>query len=142
MARRDFIKNSRTYYGVSQRRFSEIVMEKRGHGKPSTEQRDDIAVEAEILQGRWIVQCPFCPGAEMADEDDKWFLCLSCYNEEINGAFIKVVWPSNARQIETVLMERKRIDDRTWTRDKSIMHLEAENVAADMKRVIRRGGAN
>ena len=56
-------------------------------------------VKAYLNHGRWIADCPLdhegqkCTGAECVTEDDKVFLCLSCGNTEINGDFIKVVFP-------------------------------------------------
>lgn len=58
-----------------------------------------VAIEARVDHGRWIVDCPLkvekqpCMGAENATEDEKFFLCLSCGNAQIDGEWIKVKFP-------------------------------------------------
>jgi hypothetical protein len=65
--------------------------------KPPKETAEGIVLRAEINHGRLIVCCPFCLGAEMADPKDKRFFCLSCYNEQVGGKWIKVSIPEGVR---------------------------------------------
>jgi hypothetical protein len=73
---------------------------------------NDLVVKPRIDHDRWIVDCPYCPGAEMAM--DKFF-CTSCLNTGIyphgpteytgevpvvGTRWIKVEWPSGAERYQ------------------------------------------
>lgn len=63
-----------------------------------------VAINARIDFGRWIVDCPYCPGAEYLDMDDPVFFCLSCEMEENGGRYILVSIPENPQAIEKSLL--------------------------------------
>jgi hypothetical protein len=74
-----------------------VIQMRRLNIKPPTETAENIILRAEIDNGRLIVCCPFCLGAEMADTRDKRFFCLSCYNEKAGGKWIKVSIPEGVK---------------------------------------------
>jgi len=92
---------------------------------------ESITVKAEINHGRWIVKCPWCSGAELADKDDRRFFCLSCFNKAINGKFIKVEFPNKAIDIETILKVRPA-KNQNWTPGETIAQLKNENKGAGL----------
>lgn len=85
-----------------------------------------VTAYAEVNHGRWIVHCPWCYGAEMAAETDKFFFCAHCLNDEVGGALIPVVWPSNAREIEDELIRRPNDRGRHWLPTESMAQLRTE----------------
>lgn len=73
---------------------------------------DTLAVHPRIDYDRWIVDCPYCPGAEMAT--DKFF-CISCLNRGIyvggppeyigditpvGNRWIRVEWPEKSERMQ------------------------------------------
>ena len=110
--------------------FTERVLSRRWNAQPVPQEiaKTPIA-EAEINQGRWIVPCPFCTGAEMLDPDDLRFFCLSCYNKAVGGKWIRVAVPKpeQTKEIETELMKRGNPENRNWTIKESVSDLKKEN---------------
>lgn len=51
-----------------------------------------VLVREEV--GRWIVDCPFCPSAQIAAETDPRFLCSDCLNAPVGGAYVATEWPA------------------------------------------------
>lgn len=98
----------------------------------------DITVAAEInafnmggswqWQGRWIVRCPAneCFGAEYVDPDTERFFCLSCYNHQWGGQWLKVAFPPNRKVIETILLLRPG-RNRFWLPGETVGDLQKEN---------------
>lgn len=70
-----------------------VIRMRRLNIKMPTETAEGIILRAEVNAGRLIVCCPFCMGAEMADPANPRFFCLSCYNEQAGGKWIKVTFP-------------------------------------------------
>jgi hypothetical protein len=95
---------------------------------------EGIQVEAEINQGRWIVPCPFCTGAEMLDMKDLRFFCLSCYNKAVGGKWIKVAVPKEkeVKGVERELL-RREVVNQNWTAKESIEGLRKENLRMEVK---------
>lgn len=80
----------------------------------------------EVNEGRWLVRCPFCPGAQLAHRDDHRFFCVDCLNGGI-GMWLPVVWPKAADKIEAALTVRPEPRTRNWTADETVDGLLAEN---------------
>ena len=80
---------------------------------------------AVVNQGRWIVRCPFCAGAELMWED-KEFMCLSCFNEKAEGKPLKVIIPRNRKAIEAIL-EKRPLENQNWEVGETIDNLLKEN---------------
>jgi hypothetical protein len=74
-----------------------VIQMRRLNIKPPTETAEGMVLRAEIDHGRLIICCPFCLGAEMADLDTPKFFCLSCYNQQADGKWIKVTFPEGVR---------------------------------------------
>lgn len=87
-----------------------------------------IEVPAVVEQGRWLVRCPFCPGAELADPEDPRFYCLSCANEKVGHEWLKVRWPLPKEAIERALLVRPEVNQ-NWREGETVAQLAAENVA-------------
>lgn len=56
----------------------------------------DVMVGARIDHGRWIVDCPFCPAAELADLLDLRFFCTDrdCLNKGAPHLWLSVAVPA------------------------------------------------
>jgi hypothetical protein len=94
-----------------------------------------LKVVARVNHGRWIVDCPFCTGAQLASPTDRRFLCADCGNVNIDGKWITVTWPSDAETIEATLAVRPR-ENRNWRPDESIADLRRENVEHDLPEAV------
>jgi hypothetical protein len=94
-------------------------------GDPSGNHRDDVAVEARVNHGRWIVDCPYCPGAEMARADG--FFCCDCRNTDAEGDTLTVQFPAEREEIERLLLVRPVMADRNWRPGESLENLVTEN---------------
>lgn len=125
MAKR--IETVRTQWRMGHAEFVHHHLTKRRHRDQMPKDIADVAVEARVDGGRWVVDCPFCPGAELLDPDDLRFFCLGCYNEGAEGRWLQVIVPAEKEEIETVLMERPEIW-RRWDPKKTLMDLQVENV--------------
>lgn len=82
---------------------------------------------AVINHSRWVVECPFCNGAELGDPEDPRFFCLSCYNKQAGGNYIPVQYPNDYIEIEHVLMSRTNPSTRNWLPHETIANLIAES---------------
>jgi hypothetical protein len=96
---------------------------------PTTEQvATSPTVQVRANHGRWIVDCPFCPSAQVAAFDDHRFFCTDCGNKAVLGKFVAIEWPSEAEQIDDVLSARLP-ENANWRADENVAHLRAENAA-------------
>lgn len=86
------------------------------------------SVNAKISHSVWCVQCPFCPGAILAQNGEPFF-CPDCAMQGNNGHPMSVVWPENVREIETELVKRPDPNTRNWTPGETVEMLQAENRA-------------
>lgn len=91
----------------------------------------DVVAVARVNHSSWIVDCPFCGGAEFASFDRPTFFCCCCRNAQTDYQPIPVTLPAaNVRdQIEALLLKRPNPDTRNWTVDETADALQAENVA-------------
>jgi hypothetical protein len=108
-------------------------------------------VEAEINAGRWIANCPDCPGAEAVSPDEPIFYCFSCGNKEIGGKLREVIFPKDHKAIEAEILKRvvaPAVDGRdeiakmlfgrpqglprSWTPTETIEDLREQNKKAGM----------
>ena len=80
-------------------------------------------IRASVNQGRWIAECPFCPGALLVDDQFRWFYCLNCYNAEVAHNMFPIRMPRNRREIETILLRRPHSDFMSWTPGMTIEEL-------------------
>lgn len=108
------------------------------------------SVVVAVNHGRWIVHCPFCPGAQLASEADHRFFCTDCLHvdgpREARGKWLEVRWP-NMEILETataVLAERPADANRNFDpRIESVEDLKDENaeqaLANELVELARRG---
>lgn len=87
------------------------------------------AIVAYVNDGRWVVDCPDCGGAQLASRTDRRFMCNECANIAIGGLWRPVVWPSakTERGIEEALGARPARNAH-WSPLESVADLVAENV--------------
>lgn len=88
----------------------------------------DVTVRAFVNHGRWIVQCPFCPSAQIACDADRRFWCVDCHNQAVGGAWLRVVWPSKRQRelIEALLLQRPDVRTRNWLPHERIEDVQRE----------------
>ena len=79
-------------------------------------------------QGRWIAQCPACPGAEYVELSLPIFMCCSCFNQQDGHAWLRVEIPTTWRRqaIEQELLKRPP-GDRNWLPAESVADLRRQN---------------
>ena len=129
------IRHLRDTYPGGVRSFTRIVCgARRGSFPTPAPETHSMVVYAEVNHGRWIVNCPFCPGAEFADPEDKRFYCLSCGNEDVEGQWLKVKWPQTRNKIEIELLKRSRERNRNWRPGETVKDLIRENVRNGVRR--------
>ena len=88
-------------------------------------------LHAFVNDGRWLVQCPVCNGAQLASRGDPRFFCIDCLNEHAQRQWLSVAWPSTDQQaeIEGLLLKRPLTHTRSWKPDETTEKLRAENLA-------------
>lgn len=101
-------------------------------GKP-LEMSEMDPVLAYINHGRWIVDCPFCSGAELIFQDTVAFLCLSCFNQAVHFKSLPIAFPLNVIEIEGILEKRPMPSTRNWLPDETAKMLKDENKKMGVK---------
>lgn len=87
----------------------------------------DLAVDAFVNEGRWIVQCPWCGGAQLVSPETFSVLCVECANNGIGGMSVPVRWPDEAPAIEAALVQRPAPRHMNWRPGETVDDLLAEN---------------
>ncbi len=87
-----------------------------------------------VNDGRWIVQCSHCGGAQLAAPEMDRFFCVDCVNTSCDGQWFAVEWPEAAHveAIEAALSARPDIASRNWSPDETVGVLLAENHLAGL----------
>ena len=83
-------------------------------------------LKACIDNGRWIVRCPDCHGAELVSRKWKKFYCISCSNSEHGHKIRPVQFPKNADRIEETLLKRPHHDFMYWEPGQTIRQLKSK----------------
>lgn len=83
-------------------------------------------VEVYANEGRWVVQCPDCNGAQLASRSDRRFMCNECANVVVGGGWRRVIWPAKAEEIEAAVRRRPRVNQ-NWLPGESVTALHEEN---------------
>jgi len=86
---------------------------------------DHKHLRARIEEGRAIVDCPECLGAEFLDES-RMFMCQVCFNGKAGKKYIPVDVPKDWSAIQEVLLERP-IRNRNWRHGEKLSDLKKEN---------------
>lgn len=79
-----------------------------------------------VNEGRWVVDCPDCGGAQLACVTDRRLMCVLCANEAIGGLWRPTVMPPAAGKIEQLLALRP-IQNQNWAPGEPIARLRQEN---------------
>jgi len=88
----------------------------------------DAPLLVRVNDGRWIVQCEVCNGAQLASRNDHRFFCVDCCNVSHGGGWRPVAWPAEHEAIEATLSARPLPNTRHWLPGESVADLERENV--------------
>lgn len=85
-------------------------------GAPLSVALDIPPIEPRVEWGRWLVDCPFCTGAQKGAPTATVFLCCDCANAEVGGQFVRVAWPAEEDLAagEAALMARPNPQHRNW----------------------------
>lgn len=86
----------------------------------------ELATPAYVSEGRWVVMCPDCGGAQLAARDDWRFMCVECANVAIEGLWRPVAWPDEHEDIETELERRPMRRNQNWLPGETVEDLAAE----------------
>jgi hypothetical protein len=83
---------------------------------------------ARIVGSKWAVMCDVCKDAYPSDPDDpgETFICPNCLNAREGGLARPVLFPSQRKTIEAILLLRANPADRNWT-DETVQELIEEN---------------
>jgi hypothetical protein len=95
----------------------------------------DVVAVVRANHGRWIVDCPFCRGAQLASPTDRRFLCADCGNVNVGGKWLRVIWPADPAAIEAALLVRP-LENRNWWPGESPSDLRRENRAHDIPEAV------
>lgn len=95
----------------------------------------DVAVHARVNHGRWVVDCPWCAGAQVASRTDRRFLCADCFNSTVQGRMVPVDWPAEHAEIEAELGRRPHAENQNWLPGETVGDLRAERTAAEKQGV-------
>lgn len=88
------------------------------------------AVEAYVNEGRWVVDCPTCAGAQLACLSDPRFMCNECGNAEVGGRFRPVVLPvARTREALARILEPRPTANQHWRPGETLADLRRENRA-------------
>ena len=104
----------------------------KGEVPPTIPRSQSIAASPEVEvvanYGRWLVECPFCPSAQVASVSDRRFFCTDCGNAAVGGAFVKTVWPDDLAELDAVLSQRPP-PNANWRSHETLDLIRAENAA-------------
>lgn len=87
------------------------------------------AVEVYVNEGRWVVGCPDCAGAQLACRTDPRFMCVECANVTVDGMWRPVVWPKNPDAVDAELAQRRMTKTRNWLPGETVAQLRTERLA-------------
>lgn len=103
-----------------------------GKSPPNVPRSQTIApaplVEVVANHGRWLVECPFCPSAQVASAADRRFFCTDCGNAAVGGAFLATVWPADLSELDEELGKRPR-ENGNWRPHETLKLIREENAA-------------
>jgi ribosomal protein L37AE/L43A len=103
---------------------------RKGEVPPHLPSGATVSVEVEVVanHGRWLVECPFCPSAQVASVSDRRFFCTDCGNAQVGGAFVKTVWPDDLVGLDDVLGQRPSANA-NWRSHETLERIRGENAA-------------
>ena len=125
------IETLNTYLGVGQVDFlrnAQAQMRPNRRFAIPSEMAQGPLLTVRVEHGRWLVDCPFCNSANLADDDEPRFFCLDCRNEDAGGLWLPVQWPRERKEIEDALLERKHTVNRNWLPHESVIDLLAQTL--------------
>ena len=86
-----------------------------------------------VNHGRWIIDCPTCRAAQVAEFESPYFMCVECANKDNDGKWWALSIPANYRAIEAALLARPmgvnpgNSPTRSWDPTETVEELLEEN---------------
>jgi hypothetical protein len=84
-------------------------------------------LQAFVNDGRWIVQCPDCNGAQPAFDGELLYMCHGCWNISTQHKWRRVTFPPDRVDIEGALEIRPLSQNRWWKPPETLQDLRDEN---------------
>ena len=81
-------------------------------------------VDAYISHSRWVISC-ICNGGGLTSRSLKVSCCFDC-----GRMYTSVIFPTQRKQIEEVLLSRKEKETRNWIPGESVKSLRTESEVA------------
>jgi len=101
------------------------------HAQPPLHDRvaQDRYVVPFVNDGRWIVGCPGCGGAQITAPGVDRMFCVDCANEWAGGDYVLVRWTEDHEHAERELEKRNQPHECNWHPDEQHwLELVAENI--------------
>lgn len=100
----------------------------RGVDIPSYHEISDVEpIKCRIEHGIWRVDCPDCHDCGVLYLNFMLFMCITCFNSNVNGLWRRCAVPIERNIIETLLTVRP-LTNRNWYPDEPIGNLIKENL--------------
>ena len=141
-----YIRDARDIEGVQQARSYRVWMQtlvyQRYKGLRIAFNNPTGEVYAEIYRGLWIVRCPFCSGAQPA-QDGEVFFCVDCVMVLNDGHPMGVIFPDKKTQdqIARALLVRPDVANMNYIptppQSDDVAKLESENTQHGLPRRIQ-----
>lgn len=109
---------------------------------PTNAVAEVVPAIARVEHGRWIVDCPFCRGAEFFNATSGLFFCCGCRNAQVDNSYLAVLAPDAKTRAEIALVLCEDVDRdewRNWNPTETVDDLRRQ--AEDAKRRLRGEGA-
>jgi len=123
------IKSAKDQFSVQKaggyRQFVELHSARRWQTGVNWEVRGIVA--AEIHRSAWVVSCPFCRNAQVAEFGEPFF-CVDCVMQGNGFKAMGIIFPENIDKIERILLKRPDPNTRNWLLGETIEQLIAENI--------------
>ena len=84
----------------------------------------------EVVRGTWTTVCSVCDNRSLIRRTSEFWICMTCaLDESMNDghSFSTVVWRSDYRDIENILLKRPRSSNRNAYWFETVEDLTAEN---------------
>jgi len=97
-------------------------------GPPPSGLEETVPVLAYVNHGRWVGDCPApgCNAAQMLHESGIYF-CTECGNAAFSHKWLRVAWPSDAKEIALLLCNRQA-QNQNWMPGEPLTELVKENM--------------
>jgi hypothetical protein len=81
---------------------------------------------ARLNHARWLVDCPFCLGAEIVSHIDPVFFCQSCGMADNDGHTAPVKFPPFREEVDALMRQRPERNC-NWEHGETVEYLRRDN---------------